>query len=84
MSNQMSTTQNKKEKGNQMSPKTGARGIRDRNEKRDKIVRITSRIYDEMMKTGNRRAAERGEYNIDFHDVLSEVWEFFKKEHKGK
>jgi hypothetical protein len=60
-------------------PKSGGRGIRDKNKPRDKNVRITSDLYDEMMKYIR---IKNGELNADFHDVCSEVWEFFKKEHK--
>jgi hypothetical protein len=36
------------------------------------------------MKEAVKRALEKGEYNTDFYDICLEVWEFWKKEHKGK
>ncbi|HYZ60635.1 MAG TPA: hypothetical protein VE544_13335 [Nitrososphaeraceae archaeon] len=60
-------------------PKSGGRGIRDKDKPRDKNVRITSELYEEMMEYIR---IKKGQYNSDFHDVCSEVWEFFKKEHK--
>jgi hypothetical protein len=62
-------------------PKSGGRGIRDKDKPRDKNVRITSELYEEMIEYIR---IKKGQYNADFHDVCSEVWEFFKKEHKGK
>jgi hypothetical protein len=35
-----------------------------------------------MMRTAVKRAMGKGEYNTDFHDICSEVWEFWKKQHK--
>jgi hypothetical protein len=58
-------------------PRTGGRGIRDKTKPRDKNVRITSELYEEMMEYIRKR-----QYNADFHDICSEVWEFFKKHHK--
>lgn len=60
-------------------PKSGGRGIRDKNKPRDKNVRITSELYEEMMEYIR---IKKGQYNADFYDICSEVWEFFKKEHK--
>ena len=60
-------------------PKSGGRGIRDPDKSRDKNVRITSDLYKEMMEYIR---IKKGQYNADFHDICSEVWEFFKKEHK--
>jgi hypothetical protein len=65
-----------------VAPKSGGRGTRDKDKPRDKNVRITSELFDEMMRTAVKRAMDRGEYNTDFHDICSEVWEFWKKEHK--
>ena len=59
-------------------PRTGGRGIRDPAKPRDKTVRITSDLHEEMMAYIRIKKVQ---YNSDFHDNCSEVWEFFKKEH---
>jgi hypothetical protein len=61
-------------------PRSGGRGIRDKNKPRDKNVRITSELYEEMMEYIRTK---KGQYNADFYDICSEVWEFFKKQQKG-
>jgi hypothetical protein len=74
------TTEALKEKSKDLSPpKTGGRGIRNKDKPRDKNVRITSDLYEDMMEYIRKR-----QYNADFHDICSEVWEFFKKEHKER
>ena len=62
-------------------PKSGGRGIRDKDKPRDKNVRITSELYEEMMEYIR---IKKGQYNADFHDICSEVWDFFKREHKER
>jgi hypothetical protein len=59
-------------------PRSGGRGIRDKDKPRDKNVRITSELYEEMMEYIRRR-----QYNADFHDICSEVWDFWKAHHKN-
>jgi hypothetical protein len=78
MNNNQETVQ--EEKRRKMSPKTGGRGIRDPTKPRDKNVRITSDLYEEMMKYIRSKY-----YDADFYDVCSEAWECLKKEHhQGK
>jgi RNase P subunit RPR2 len=47
------------------------------NEKRDKLVRIRSRLYDEMV-----NSALAKQFGVDFDDICSEVWESWKREHR--
>jgi hypothetical protein len=57
-------------------PRTGGRGIRDPTKPRDKTVRITSELYEEMMAYIR---IKKGQYNADFYDVCSEAWECLKE-----
>lgn len=61
-------------------PRTGGRGIRDPTKPRDKTVRITSDLYEEMMAYIR---IKKGQYNADFYDVCLEGWECLKKKKKG-
>jgi hypothetical protein len=58
-----------------LTPKEGGRGIRDKLKPRDKNVRITSDLYEEMMGYIRKR-----HYNADFYDVCVEAWECLKKQ----
>jgi hypothetical protein len=62
-----------------MAPKSGGRGTRDKDKPSDKTVRITSVLYEEMMEFIRRK-----HYNADFYDIGSEVWEYYKSEHKKR
>jgi hypothetical protein len=62
-----------------MSPKSGARGSLHKDEPRDKVVRIRSKLFNEMIESELARR-----FNVDFDDICSEIWEFWKKEHKKK
>lgn len=75
----MSSRQEALQKTKELTPRSGGRGIRDKDKPRDKNVRITSELYDEMMEYIRRK-----QYNADFHDICSEVWAFYKEHHKGK
>jgi hypothetical protein len=76
----MSSYQEAVEKPKEL-PRSGGRGIRDKTKPRDKNVRITSDLYEEMMEYIR---IKKGEFKADFYDVCSEVWEFWKKEHKER
>jgi hypothetical protein len=75
----MSSYQKAVRKHRELPPKIGGRGIRDKTKPRDKNVRITSELYEEMMKYIRSK-----HYDADFYDICSQVWEFFKKEHKER
>jgi hypothetical protein len=75
----MSGRQKALQKTKELTPRSGGRGIRDKDKPRDKNVRITSELYDEMMEYIRRK-----QYNADFHDICSEVWGFYKEHNKGK
>jgi hypothetical protein len=55
-------------------PKPGGRGSLHKNEPRDKVVRIRSRLFKEMSAS---KLARR--FNVDFDDIMSEVWDFWKR-----
>lgn len=57
-------------------PRTGGRGIKDPTKPRDKTVRITSELYEEMMAYIR---IKKGHYNADFYDVCSEAWKCLKE-----
>jgi excinuclease UvrABC helicase subunit UvrB len=89
MSDTMMTTttkgkerQQQQQEGNDrkgMSPKSGGRGLRDKTKPRDKNVRITSELYNEMMKAATKMALKKKEYETtDFYDICSAVWELWK------
>jgi DNA-binding transcriptional regulator YiaG len=61
-----------------MSPKSGGRGSLHKEEPRDKVVRIRSSLFKEMSESELARR-----FNVDFDDICSEVWEFWKKEHSS-
>jgi len=61
-----------------MSPKSGGRGSLHKDEPRDKVVRIRSSLFKEMSESDLARR-----FNVDFDDICSEVWEYWKKEHKS-
>jgi hypothetical protein len=52
------------------------RGTRDKDKPRDKVVRITSDLFNEMSRSVLGR-----KFEVDFHDICSEVWEFWKEHH---
>jgi hypothetical protein len=62
-----------------MSPKSGGRGSLHKDEPRDKVVRIRSSLFKEMSESELARR-----FNVDFDDICSEVWEFWKKGHKKR
>ena len=62
-----------------VTPKSGGRGSLHKDEPRDKVVRIRSKLFNEMIESELARR-----FNVDFDDICSEVWEFWKKEHKKK
>ena len=59
-----------------MAPKSGGRGSIDKDEHRDRVVRIRSSLFKEMSES-----ELAGRFNVDFDDICSEVWEFWKKAH---
>ena len=66
-------------KNKQVVPKSGGRGSLHKDQPRDKVVRIRSKLFKEMSESELARR-----FNVDFDDICSEVWEFWKKEHKSK
>ena len=68
-----------REKEKELSPKQGGRGTMHKDQPRDKVVRIRSDLFNEMStsKLGSK-------FNVDFDDIMSEVWDFYKKQHKEK
>jgi hypothetical protein len=66
-------------KNKQVAPKTGGRGSLNKNEPRDKVVRIRSKLFKEMSESDLARG-----FNVDFDDICSEVLEFWKKEHRRR
>ncbi|MDQ3881893.1 MAG: hypothetical protein M3249_01875 [Thermoproteota archaeon] len=59
-----------------MAPKSGWRGSTHKDEPRVKVVRIKSSLFKEMSESELARR-----YNVDFDDICSEVWEFWKNAH---
>jgi hypothetical protein len=53
------------------------RGTEHKEEKRDKVVRIRSGLFEEM---SNSKLGRK--WNVDFDDICSEVWDFWKEHHK--
>jgi len=43
-----------------------------------KVVRIRSSLFNEMSESELTRR-----FNVDYDDICSEVWEFWKKEHSS-
>jgi hypothetical protein len=58
-------------------PKTGGRGEKHKDEPRDKVVRIRSSLFKEMSESKLGR-----KFNVDFDDICSEVWEYWKAHHR--
>jgi len=52
------------------------RGIRNIEEPTDKVIRIRSKLFKEMSESDLARR-----FNVDFDDICSEVWEFWKENH---
>jgi len=52
------------------------RGIRNIEEPTDKVIRIWSKLFKEMSESDLVRR-----FNVDFDDICSEVWEFWKENH---
>lgn len=65
-----------------MSPKPGGRGLKNKDMPYDKVVRITSDIYNEILNSELGKKIRLASLNADFHDVLSEVLEFYKEKHR--
>jgi len=63
-------------KNKQVSPKSGGRGNLHKDEPRDKVVRIRSSLFKEMIQSDLAKG-----FNVDFDDICSEVWEYWKREH---
>jgi hypothetical protein len=74
----MSTTtvQTSKRRNKDLSPKTGGRGNLHKDEPRDKVGRIRSSLFEEMSTSVLGRKV-----NVDFDDIYSEVWDFWKGHH---
>jgi hypothetical protein len=86
-SNIVESVRNKRRKDDVelMSPKTGGRGLKNKDEPRDKVLRIRSDLYNEILDSELGKKIRLTSLNADFDDVLSEVWEFYKERHrKGK
>lgn len=52
------------------------RGIRNIEEPTDKVIRIRSKLFKEMSESDLARR-----FSVDFDDICSEVWEFWKENH---
>jgi hypothetical protein len=65
-----------KKKQRKLSPKEGGRGNQHKDEPRDKVVRIRTSLFKEMSESELGR-----KFNVDFDDICSEVWEYWKENH---
>jgi hypothetical protein len=84
-SNMAQAERNKRRnKGNEqlMSPKEGGRGLKNKEEPRDKVVRVRSSLYNKILNSELGRKIRLESLNADFDDVLTEVWEFYEEKHR--
>jgi hypothetical protein len=68
------TVQAVKEKHKELSPKTGGRGAENKDQPRDKGIRIRSALYKKLVRLGN--------VENDLDDIISMLYEYWKKDHK--